>query len=50
MIFFLLFSYEVGILGIMFFNLGTTWNTCVIEAPPSVGILYTSAKNGSLVY
>ena len=27
-------TYVVGILGIIFFNLGTAWNACVIEAPP----------------
>ena len=26
--------YVVGILGIIFFNLGTAWNGCIIKAPP----------------
>ena len=30
--------YVVGFLGIIFFNLGTALNACVIEAPPGYDI------------
>ena len=36
-----LLTYVVGILGITFFNLGTAWNACVIEAPPAFWPLFS---------